>query len=160
MNSIKLWFAKKSDQKQTWAGANEDCKSYGMKSVTFDSNHEQNMFLHACKLQRKRQLWIGYTDVNSFRNWHDEDGDRANVDLDFMRGEPSNAGGNEHCIHISEVGEKYQCNDLICTSLQNVVCELTDNSDNLVKNQTCAACPTCPTFAACPICSEYNITDL
>lgn len=68
--------------------------------------------------------WIGLTDEVVEGKWIWYGTNTTASFFDWNGGEPTNAGGNEHCVHVYLYSENnFNWNDLPCTSENFFICE-------------------------------------
>ncbi|XP_058474867.1 ladderlectin-like [Solea solea] len=106
----------------SWADAELYCVSQGANLVSIHSEGENNFvrslirnFDHA-----DGATWIGLTDAHKEGNWMWSDG-YAVTFTQWLVGEPNNAGGREHCVHINWI-TPLKWNDYPCTYTFPSVC--------------------------------------
>merc|ERR1711990_1177055 len=114
-------FLKYHDTAKTWAEALSICLLEG-STLVIDDNH----FIHV-HLQRKangtKNIWIGATDLGHEGIFVWVNGARVGRGHGtyWIPGQPTNAGGNEHCVHIwGDHGNDW--NDCPCESKNTFFC--------------------------------------
>ncbi|KAM3595902.1 uncharacterized protein V6R79_004905 [Siganus canaliculatus] len=84
----------------TWADAELNCVSQRANLVSIHSLEEENFVKTLIKNFDHTQslTWIGLSDIHKEGSWMWSDGSAVNFAF-WLRGEPNNLGGNEHCVH-------------------------------------------------------------
>ena len=114
-----------SEEARTFWGAEKACKSRGGHLAAMHSVDEQKMIADGALVSSKGlwlPWWIGLNDVDAEGSFVWTDG----TPVDFTKwsaGEPNNAGGAEHCVHIHGV-EASVWNDIPCDVLRPYICLL------------------------------------
>ena len=126
---------------RSWKDAQKYCTSLGFAgSLAFLNNQESSNDARRAVVNAvggngeiPEWLWIGLTDQGQEGAWKSPDG-RAADELRFRAGQPDNAGGNEHFVHIN--GADWDWNDIPGNAEYPFICEVEPVADETV--------PQCP----------------
>ncbi|XP_039489156.1 C-type lectin 37Da [Drosophila santomea] len=114
-----------SKRKTNWFDAFEACRQMNADLVAFEDLKELKLF-HQYLVDKKVDMffWTAGTDLakdkKDYFAWFST-GQPVSTDL-WRKGEPNNAGGNEHCIEYKS-DEKMGLNDRSCTSSIGYICK-------------------------------------
>ncbi|XP_030003825.1 lactose-binding lectin l-2-like [Sphaeramia orbicularis] len=106
----------------TWADAELHCVSQTANLVSIHSQ-EENAFVRTLIKSfdpAQGRAWVGLTDAHKEGSWMWSDGSSADFSV-WHRGEPSNNGGKEHCVHLN-FGQDKSWNDVPCSQSYASVC--------------------------------------
>ncbi|XP_037774037.1 perlucin-like [Penaeus monodon] len=104
-----------SEVERVWEEARTFCQ--GMRGDLASPNSVYVLLAYVHDVSDEYAFWLGATDQQAEGVWQWLDGRPI---TDWGRGQPDNANGEEHCIHL---GNKYVLNDNECTKLRRFVCE-------------------------------------
>ncbi|XP_045898361.1 lactose-binding lectin l-2-like [Micropterus dolomieu] len=107
----------------TWADAELNCVSEGANLVSIHSLEEEDFVKSLTKNvdhEVKARSWIGLSDVHKEGSWMWSDGSAVDFDI-WSPGQPDNARGNEHCVHINYVND-LKWNDIPCSMTRTSIC--------------------------------------
>ncbi|XP_056154616.1 ladderlectin-like [Lampris incognitus] len=112
---------------RSWPQAEQYCVHFG---ATLASVHSSNEYYFIQEVVRRRtgefpRTWIGGIDAVQENLWFWSDGSRFDYQ-NWLRGEPNNSAGGEHCIEMN-FGDPKQWNDSICGGQRGFVCAKTLN---------------------------------
>jgi hypothetical protein len=117
----------------SWAAAEADCESHGLKLVRVD-NADENNWLHDIAFRSSPGIdrnWLGGSDLSGVGDWRWADGTKFWSGLasgsavnglynNWSTGEPNNMGDVEHCVVMFFVST---WNDDDCATPHRYVCE-------------------------------------
>ncbi|XP_072223469.1 galactose-specific lectin nattectin-like [Leuresthes tenuis] len=107
---------------RTWIDAEHFCMSIGGNLASIHSADESLFLSNLVKrvTGAHHHTWVGGFDAVAEKRWMWSDGSHFNYRR-WHQGQPSNHGGNEHCLEISFRGGTYW-NDEICTDRNSFLC--------------------------------------
>ncbi|XP_075155307.1 C-type lectin 37Db-like [Haematobia irritans] len=111
--------------KVSWFKANLICRTLGGYLASFDTQAELTALSDHLKANypTDRWWWLSGSDLHGEGDFHwYRTGERLTY-ADWSAGQPDNAGGNEHCVHLWFVTNKFQMNDWICNQAAYYICE-------------------------------------
>lgn len=104
---------------RTWDEARAHCQALGMDLALVDAVGENTFFAAQREVLPIEYLWLGHTDQGQEGDFFGWDGvARATY---FAEGQPDNAGGVEHCVHLFPGSAEW--NDLDCGVRIGSICE-------------------------------------
>ncbi|XP_033980586.1 lactose-binding lectin l-2-like [Trematomus bernacchii] len=105
-----------------WADAELHCVSLGGNLVSIRSQEEENFVKTLIKSFDPAQgyTWNGLNDIHKEGRWMWSDGCAAKF-VSWSSGQPTNYGGNEHCVHTN-FGSVKKWNDEPCSATSPSVC--------------------------------------
>merc|ERR1712013_195064 len=112
------------DSAKTWADAETECKGHSWKGnqghLASLHSEEENTFVASLSNER---VWLGGNDLQKEGHWTWTDGS-ATTYGNWFPDNPSNHGGNEHCMELYHSSEK-KWNDHDCANKFKFVCKFT-----------------------------------
>ncbi|XP_069133136.1 perlucin-like protein [Argopecten irradians] len=113
-----------STDKQSWYQAAFTCAAKGGTLVAFNTRAEMYWVKNYAKRRCNTDWWLGGNDIRNERSWvwqaYNTPVNRDCVDWD--RGQPDNAGGNQDCM-LLWARRDFRWDDQNCASLKNYICE-------------------------------------
>ncbi|XP_053375215.1 uncharacterized protein LOC123533102 [Mercenaria mercenaria] len=113
-------------QEQEWNAAKEECSSVGGHLIDITTEDEQKSIEYTLKRSNSNFYcyWTGGRRINDVFSWLD--GTALNSSYtNWDTNEPSSTPGGEDCVNMYSCANGYRWNDLGCTRLCHVICELT-----------------------------------
>ncbi|XP_073828657.1 lectin subunit alpha-like [Musca autumnalis] len=118
------------DQKYNWFEASHECARNGRKLVEVPHAKKNEELLNALKsyVGNPKNFWMGANDeynrakdLNRAFYWS-SNGGRVTF-TNWLKGEPNNVAGNEHCLQIFSDVDGFKWNDKDCTVKMGFICE-------------------------------------
>ncbi|XP_061398659.1 lectin subunit alpha-like [Musca vetustissima] len=117
------------DQKYNWFEASHECARKGLRLVEVRDATKNKELLTALEsyIGNPKDFWIGANDEYNTakdlnRPFYWSSGQRVTF-TNWAKGEPNNAGSNEHCVHVWSLRDGFQWNDKACTTKYGFICE-------------------------------------
>eukprot|EP00918_Siedleckia_nematoides_P036441 GHVU01079192.1.p1 GENE.GHVU01079192.1~~GHVU01079192.1.p1 ORF type:complete len:152 (+),score=11.29 GHVU01079192.1:107-562(+) len=112
-----------TDASYNWPEAKGLCQSMGADLVTIETSQEDYFLRHWIKQRGiKMNLWINLNDMAVEGHWMS--GPERRAAYTGFCNPPSNSGGKEHCVHLSQTTHCW--NDNRCAATMGFVCETKD----------------------------------
>ncbi|XP_045191034.1 perlucin-like protein [Mercenaria mercenaria] len=122
-----------SHDTEDWIGALQFCRELKGQLVEINDASE-NTFLEAEVKLRKNSFWIALSDVEEESTWiwmNSRQPLRSSSFNDWIPGQPDNYGADENCACIYSQAN-YQWNDYPCHENIHYICEMADDSTEVV----------------------------
>lgn len=109
-----------ADRYSSWLTAQRICDSEG---ATLATGRSRRSFDEIRKHYGNHRMWIGVTDMNHENKFEYADGGPVSYKM-FLAGQPSNSGGNEHCVEANtDKNQPGYWNDNNCDVKQSFLCQ-------------------------------------
>ncbi|XP_030370808.1 C-type lectin 37Db-like [Scaptodrosophila lebanonensis] len=121
----KYYFIIKDKYKLNWFMAAHDCLTMGGHLANIESAEEMDALSDylISKGYNEDWLWVAGNDLGNNREFKSI---ATGKHLPFFRwsnGQPDNAGGNEHCMHLWLRDDVFRMNDWQCHQKAHAICE-------------------------------------
>ncbi|EDW67270.1 C-type lectin 37Db [Drosophila virilis] len=112
--------------KVSWFNAAHVCRRLGGDLVLIESEEEMTSvsnFLLSQGYDGSAWFWTSGNDITQNRRFQSITNGMPLSYTKWSHGEPDNAGGNEHCVHLWLRDGSFKMNDWICNERAQVLCQ-------------------------------------